>query len=187
MRKSCSEDKIKYLTIEELYRFFSVIYTNRNLALFRIAYHRGLRASEVGLLKVADYDAQADRLRVHRKKGSRGGEFHLTKKEVKALRSWLKVRGAAPGPLFPSRRGTGISQQMLDVLIKRYGKLAGISPEKCHMHALKHSCGTHLLELGEHIEDVQDHLGHVNIQNTLTYARITNRRRQERDRRLRDW
>jgi integrase len=175
------------LTTEEIDRFFGVIDTPRNAAMFRVAYHRGLRASEIGLLQIADWDASADRLRVRRKKGSRGGEFHLTKKEVKALRAWLKVRGSLPGPLFPSRVGRGISQQMLDRWMKHYGELAGIPPEKRHCHALKHSCGTHLLERGENIEDVQDHLGHVNIQNTLVYAKITNRRRQERDRRLRDW
>lgn len=182
-----AENEIKYLTTEEIDRFFAVIDNPRNLAMFRVAYHRGLRASEIGMLQLSDWDSQADRLRVRRLKGSRGGEFHLTKREVKALRAWLKIRGSAPGPLFPSRVGRAISQSMLDRWMKHYGALAGIPPEKRHCHALKHSCGTHLLERGENIEDVQDHLGHVNIQNTIVYARITNRRRQERDRRLRDW
>lgn len=182
-----SDPDLQYLTAEELDRFFSVIDSPRNLAMFRVAYHRGLRATEIGMLQLADWDTTADRLRVRRLKGSRGGEFHLTKREVKALRSWLKVRGAAPGPLFPSRVGKPISQQMLDRWMKHYGALAGIPPEKRHCHVLKHSCGTHLLERGENIEDVQDHLGHKNIQNTMLYAKITNRRRQERDRRLRDW
>jgi hypothetical protein len=36
-------------------------------------------------------------------------------------------------------------------------------------------------------EGLQDHLGHHNIQNTLIYAKFTDARRQQRDKRLRDW
>lgn len=185
-KKRRSSD-IKYLTEDEVERLFKVITATRDRAIFRVAYHRGLRARELGRLKLADYLVREDRLDVRRLKGSAGGEYHLTSGEVRSLRAWLKERGTEAGPLFPSRRGKGISQQMLDVLMKRYGAAAGIPREKCHMHALKHSCGTHLLNRGESVEDVQDHLGHRNIQNTLIYAKFTNRRRQERDRRLRDW
>ena len=132
-------------------------------------------------------DRNPNRIRFSRKKGSDGGEYMLTSKEVHALRAWLRVRGDAPGPLFPSRKGKGISQQMLDVLMKRYGKLAGLPPELCHTHSLKHTCATHLLNKGLSIEDVQDHLGHKNIQSTLVYAKYSSQRRAARDARLRDW
>lgn len=178
---------IKYLTEDEIERFFRAVDAPRDRALFRLAYHRGLRAREIGRLQLADWLQRDDRLTVRRLKGSAGGEYHLTKSEVTALRAWLRVRGAEPGPLFVSRVGKGISQQMLDLLMKRYGAAAGLPREKCHMHSLKHSCGTHLLNRGESIEDVKDHLGHRNIQNTLVYAQYTNKRRHERDRRLRDW
>ena len=35
------------------------------------------------------------------------------------------------------------------------------------------------MEAGQGIEYVQDHLGHVNIQNTIIYAQITNGRREK--------
>ena len=76
---------------------------------------------------------------------------------------------------------------MQDKLVKQFGPLAGIPPEKCHVHCLKHSCGTHLLARGESLEDVQDHLGHRSIQSTQEYAKFTSPRRQARDKRLRDW
>lgn len=186
-KRARKAETIKYLTQEELARFFGVIKDPRDQAIFRLAYHRGLRASEIGKLQLLDLRLREDRIQFSRAKGSTGGLYHLCASELKALRAWLRVRGHEPGPLFPSRRGTGISQQMLDVLMKRYGELAEIPAEKRHTHALKHSCGTHLLERGESIEDVQDHLGHRNIQNTLVYARFTNSRRQQRDKRLRDW
>lgn len=177
----------QYLTPDELDRLFAAIASPRDTAIFRLAYHRGLRASELGLLALDDLRPGQDRITVRRLKGSAGGEYHLCAAEVRALRAWLKVRGAEPGPLFPSNRGTGISQQMLDVLMKRYGAAAEIPLAKRHMHALKHSCATHLLERGESLEDVQDHLGHQDIKSTQVYAKFTNARRQARDKRLRDW
>ena len=196
-RKPRAAEKIKYLNADELEAFFRTVakppfdvtawQTARDVALFRVAFHRGLRASELGRLQLSDLRMSAERIRFERRKGSNGGEYHLCSSEVRALRAWLKQRGMEPGPLFPSRRGRGISQQMIDVLVKRYGAAAGIAREKCHVHTLKHSCGTMLLERGESIEDVQDHLGHKNIQNTLVYARFTSPRRHARDKRLRDW
>lgn len=188
------KSEVKYLTEPEIDLLLSAMRDNlkpwfraRDYAMFLVCYQRGLRASELGNLQLADYLARDDRLIIRRLKGSKGGEYHLTKREVNALKLWLRERGHEPGPLFPSRNGTGISQQMLDVLMKRYGLQAGIPAGKCHTHALKHSCGTHLLNLGESIEDVQDHLGHRQIANTLIYADYTNKRRIERDRRLRNW
>jgi integrase len=178
---------IQYLTEEEIGRLFSAIKNRRDIAIFRLAYHRGLRAGEVRRMQFSDLRLTQDRIFIRRLKGSASGEYHLTASEVRALRAWVRVRGPEPGPLFPSRRKQGISERMLNVLMRRYGQAAGIPAEKCHFHALKHSCATHLLNRGESIEDVQDHLGHRNIQNTVIYAKVTNSRRQERDRRLRDW
>lgn len=182
--------EIKYLTEPELEKFFRAIDkagSVRDRAIFRIMYHRGLRAREVGMLQLSDWLVRDDRLIVRRLKGSNGGEYHLVKKEVSALRAWVKVRGTDAGPLFPSRNGSPISQQMLDVLCKKYGAAAGLPVAKCHSHAMKHSCGTHMMNMGFSTEDVQDHLGHRQVANTQIYAKYTNSRRQERDKRLRDW
>jgi site-specific recombinase XerC len=186
-RKKRRKDAVKYLTEEQLDAFFGVIKSPRDTAIFRLMYHRGLRASELGKLQLSDWNRDRDRIRFARLKGSHGGEYHLTSREVRVLRGWLKVRGSEPGPLFLSRNGKGISRRQLDVLMKRYGRAAGLPTELCHVHSLKHSCATHLLNRGESIEDVQDHLGHANIQSTMLYAKVTGKRRAIRDQRLREW
>lgn len=178
---------IKYFSEEQLESFFRAIKSPRDLAIFRVIYHRGLRASELGAIQLSDWSRTQDRLRFTRRKGSHGGEYHLTAHETRALKAWLRERGSAPGPLFSSRLGNGISRRRLDALMKQYGGSAGLPAELCHTHALKHSCATHLLNRGESIEDVQDHLGHVSIQSTLVYAKYSARRHEARDKRLRDW
>ena len=95
------------------------------------------------------------------------------------MKAWLRKRGTAPGPLFPSRNHKPISRHRIWGLMKRYCQSAGIPPEKAHPHALKHSCGTHLSAIERDIVAVQDHLGHANIQNTMMYVAISNRRRND--------
>src|SRR5262249_23219372 len=92
-RKPRKKDTPRYLSEEQVDRFFSVIRDARDIAIFRVMYHRGLRASEVGKIQFSDWNRNQDRLRFTRLKGSNGGEYHLTAREVKALRSWLRIRG----------------------------------------------------------------------------------------------
>jgi hypothetical protein len=168
-----------YLTLDEVARLFKAIDSPRDRAIFRLAYHAGLRASEVGMLEMRDYDDKTDRIKVHRLKGSNSGDHHLCREEQRALRAWLKLRGPRAGIIFVSRQHGPIDRTTLDKLMKHYGALAEI-PEKCrHFHVLKHSCATHLLAKGYHVEQVQDWIGHANIQNTMIYAHITNARRTE--------
>lgn len=177
----------EYLTPEEIDRLFRVITSFRDRAIFRLAYHRGLRASELGMLQISDYRPEAGRLFVRRLKGTHSGEYHLTKVEQQALRAWLRERGTMPGCLFSSRNHHPISRFRLAQLMKRYCALAGIPAEKAHMHALKHSCGTHLSAREPDIVAIQDHLGHANIQNTMKYVQIASKRRDEFADRLSDW
>jgi integrase/recombinase XerD len=108
----------KYLTTEEIESLFSVIEDVRDGAIFRVAYHRGLRASEIGVLKLADYRPDVGRLYVRRLKGSNSGEFLLTDVENRSLLAWIDERGRVAGPLFPSRNRGPISRDRLDDLIE---------------------------------------------------------------------
>lgn len=170
----------EYLTEEEVATLFAAIGKDvRSQAIFQVIYFRGLRASEIGKLRIEDYRPAVGRLFVHRLKGSNSGDFHVTESERTALNRWLRERGKNPGPLFPSRNGKPLSRWPIFALMKKYCAAAGIAPEKAHPHALKHSCGTHLSAREGDIAVIQDHLGHVNIQNTMIYVKITSKRRDQ--------
>lgn len=177
----------EYLTVEEIERLFLAIVSIRDRAMFRLAYHRGLRASELGMVQLSDYRPAVGRIFIRRLKGSNSGEYLLTKAEQHALRAWLRERGTAAGALFQSRNHCPISRFRLGQLMKRYCRSAGIAEAKAHMHALKHSCGTHLSARETDIVAIQDHLGHANIQNTMIYVQISSKRRDDFGGRLADW
>jgi len=175
-------ETIKFLTLDETKRLFKWITDKRDKAIFLTAYRHGLRASEIGLLRVDDLDLKRLRIMLHRLKGSLSGEHPLQADEARALKAWLKSRETDSPILFPSRRGLPISRQMLDVLIKEYGGQAKILKEKCHFHVLKHSIATHLLDAGADLRFLQDWLGHANIQNTVIYATLVSHSREKKAR-----
>jgi integrase len=180
-------ESVSYLTPEETASLFRTTKDVFKTALLRVAYHRGLRASELGLLSLSDFRQREGRLFTHRLKGSNSGEDRLFDEELRALRAWVKKRGQAPGPLFVTRNKTAIGRQRVWEIVREQCAAAGIPPEKAHPHTLKHTCGTDYYARTRDIRAVQAHLGHRNIQNTLIYAAITDTYRDETALKNRDW
>lgn len=172
-------DRIKYLLREQVEALLGVIDHPRDRAIFTLAYWRGLRASEVGRLKLVDWKPSSKRLYVSRAKGSNPAEYLLSSPEVKALQAWMRDRGDWPGPLFPSEQMRPISRFRLHQLMRQYGVKAGIPVELRHFHALRHSIAVHLSEDGRSMQQVQDWLGHRAIESTARYARLTNKARDK--------
>jgi len=175
---------IKYLTQDELKRLLGAITSKRDKAIFLLAYRHGLRASEIGTIRVDDLNLDRSRIRIVRLKHSQGGEYPMQADVVKTVKAWLKERKDGSDYLFPSSRGFPISRRTLDYHMKVYGEQAGIAEDKRHFHVLKHSIATHLLDAGAEIRWVQDWIGHTNIQNTVIYAQITNPTREEKARKF---
>ena len=74
------------------------------------------------------------------------------------------VVGTPDTKLFPWCR------QRLDQVIRKYGERAGIHPDKCHMHALRHSLAIMLWDhTGGSIGLLQRHLRHKSASSSLVY------------------
>jgi len=184
-----SADSRKYLTEDELRRFLGVIKSVRDRAIFTVAYWRGLRASEIGLMPWNAWDQKARRIYVWRLKRSLAGEFPLSPAETKALTAWRQIRGNQPGPMFTSRKSgsytrqphgkssAGIGRGQIHALFAGYAAKAGLPEHLRHEHCLKHAVATHLLAKGADIIVVKDWIGHAQIANTQIYAQIRNRQR----------
>jgi len=168
--------RIKYLRKAELKRFFAQITDKRDRALFAAIYHYGLRVSEATLLKLEDIDFERSSIYIHRLKGGVCGEKPLFSNTAKLLKEYLKERQPTGEALFTGRQGD-LKRRQIQNLFKAYMKKAGLDA-RYTVHCLRHSIATHLIDAGQDIHFVQDHLGHTNIQNTLVYAHLTDKRRK---------
>ena len=84
--------EITFLTQEEVRRLFAVIPGKRDRALFQLAYHHGLRASEVSLLQRDDVHAKQGRIYIPRVKGSIAKTYPLQPDDLRCLRAYLRTR-----------------------------------------------------------------------------------------------
>lgn len=175
---------MKYLTTDEKKYLFQEIYRDhskhrkRNIALFELTKYCALRASEITKLQMSYYDSSTQQIYCKRLKGSNSNTLKIVDRKVlNALNDYLEEREAyqITSPyIFVSQKGNPISRQRLDRMMKNYCSRAKyISPEKWHMHTLRHSRAIELIEYGFDVDDVQYWLGHKNSDNTFKYLEYT--------------
>lgn len=178
-------DTIKYLFPAEKEALFHVIqsdtglHSKRNQAIFLLAEYCGMRASEIGLLRLTDLKLERKEIYIRRLKRSNNNTLRLINTAVfSAVSEYLQLRTMLPITsdfLFISQKGNPISRKVLDELMKKYCQLANIPPEKAHFHALKHTCAVSLAERGFDTKEIQFWIGHKSIQNTEIYFQFTSR------------
>jgi type 1 fimbriae regulatory protein FimB len=198
-----SAEKVKYLTEEQVRRFFTAIEAvqdkvikARDLCLYNLMLSYGLRVMEVALIKLehvhlAVRPAQVYVTRVKRKRTKEGkakprlGQWYdLSERNEALIRAWLKARKTYPHhadstALFITREsGTFSAPHVYDSTIK-YGKAAGL---KVHPHMLRHSCGVRLAKAGRNAFAIQKRLGHVSVISTQVYVDIAGADRHDEDR-----
>ena len=140
----------------------------RDSAMIQIAYSHGLRASEVCGLKWERINLEKKTIYVVRVKGSKAKQHGLYPQDIGCLRKLGKQVGHVfkseaiidPGPLTVRR---------FHMIVQRAGDAAGLG-RFVHPHQLRHACGHRLRLAGWDVLDIQEWLGHVNVQNTQHYA-----------------
>ena len=166
---------IKFFTRTELTRILQAAKERsaRNYAMILIGYRHGMRPSEVCKLLIDKVDLDNGHILVVRLKNSIMTWQRLPSDEVIALRAWMAVRPNRDSKyVFCSRRGLPIDRSQFYVEFREIAGQAGIPPERCRPHALKHSLGTHLAEGGIPVQIIQRRLGHRHIQNTMIYLSL---------------
>src|SRR5437016_9364634 len=127
---------ITFLTQEEVRRLFAVITGRRDRALFQLAYHHGLRASEVSLLQRDDVHAKQGRIYIPRVKGSIAKTSPLQPEDLRLVRAYLRPREDDSPSLFISTRGIPLERRSYRDLMEKYGQVAAIAKAKRLFHTL---------------------------------------------------
>ncbi len=146
----------------------------RDVAILELFYSCGLRISELLALDVRHLDFIGETVRVTGK-GSKQRVVPVGGPAVKAIQRYRQAAAVTSGPLFLSIRGTRITQQAVDQLLKKYIRRSSI-PFSISPHKLRHSFATHLLDHGADLRSVQALLGHASLSTTQIYTHVTKER-----------
>jgi integrase/recombinase XerC len=143
----------------------------RDYAILQIFLQTGIRVSELAHLRLEDIDFIKPAIIV-RGKGSVEREIALEKKGVHALKSYLAVRGESfSSRVFLNYQGEPISERGIRKLVVKYRKEAGIT-KKVSCHTLRHTFATYKAEKGVSAFQLQQWLGHANLNTTQIYVHL---------------
>jgi site-specific recombinase XerD len=144
-------------------------------------YGCGLRLLEGARLEVADIDSARMALLVHGK-GKQDRYVPMASPTLEGLRShWRTHRSAMWAFPAVTRQGTTwsvehdagpVTRSSLQSAFRHALARTGIA-KRAHVHTLRHSYATHLLEMGVSLRVIQETLGHRSLRTTQIYTHLT--------------
>lgn len=170
-----------YVTQSEVESICAVInkqsrYPVRDELMVLMAFTHGLRVGELVNLQWQQLNFKNRQLKVNRQKNGIDTTHPITSKREIMLLKRLHTALGKPhtGYLFNTERDTPVSVNGFQRMFGAYSERAlGV---KWNAHALRHGCGTALVDQGIHLHTIKDFLGHRNIQNTAVYLHNSEKR-----------
>ena len=159
------------LNHEELVRLFTVTTNLKHRAVLMTAYAAGLRASELGRLKVTDIDSARMCLRVDQGKGNKDRYVPLSPRLLGHLREYWR-RDRPRHWLFPTAPFDRPMSRQTPTRIYQGAKDKACIGKAGGIHTLRHCYASGLLEAGVELPVIQRRLGHRSIRSTLRYLHL---------------
>ena len=159
------------LSLNEVCRILSYLSNRKHRCMISLIYSTGLRRSE--LLNLTPKDIISERMLVRiMGKGRKCRYSLLSEKLLKELREYFKEYRPQKWLFEGETPGEQYSASALVKILKEAASRAGIK-HRVHVHMLRHSFATHLLEQGTDLRTIQELLGHNDIKTTSIYLHVT--------------
>ena len=195
-QKRTQRQLIGFLYPDEILKVFhcvSLIKKNgfRDYTILHLLEDSGARASEIATLNLDYFDPQHHAL-IILGKGNRYRQIELEQKTVQLIKQYIAKYRVKPKPLYQQRlfinqRGEEITRHGIHRLCKKYLQKA-LNPKRLKninpVHSFRHSCAVNMLLSGKSLTDIQNRLGHENIQSTTVYTHMDLTRKQAVQKRL---
>jgi len=169
------------LSRDEVRRILAEVYTPVYRACLQTIYSCGLRLTEGVQLQIPDIDSGRMVLQIHGK-GAKDRNVPLPDRTLALLRQFWKTHRSLPWvfpatalgirKVKPGAPALPIGPRSLQQAFKHAVERAGIS-KRVHIHSLRHSYATHLLEMGVNLRIIQENLGHNSARTTQLYTHLT--------------
>ncbi|HQW27229.1 MAG TPA: tyrosine-type recombinase/integrase, partial [Saprospiraceae bacterium] len=162
------------LSKTEVERILKAAGNIKHRAMLSLMYSCGLRRGEVLALKINDLDKDRNLIRIIQGKGRKDRYVPYSEK----LKGILREYYAAWKPkeyLFEGQDGGKYSERSIALVLQHAVKRSAIRKD-VHLHTLRHSFATHLLEAGTDIRYIQEILGHSSPKTTMIYTHVSSHR-----------
>ncbi len=184
----------KYMSLEESIQLLNSVPRDnpnfeRDYCILTLFLNCGMRLSELVGIDLSDIADDLSKLTVTGK-GSKMRVVYLNSACKVALADYLSVRQSRAtqygqpiidkNALFLSSRRTRISNQMVQSLVYRYLKLAGLDGRGLSVHKLRHTAATLMYNEGNvDVLTLKDILGHEQLTTTQIYTHLSDKRLEE--------
>lgn len=142
--------------------------STRDEVLLKVLYAGGVRVSEIVAMSWADVIERDTKVQLS--VTGKGGRVRQVLLPEAVSTQLLALRGnaGANDPVFAARHGGRMSERVVNYMIKRAAERSGITG-LVSPHWLRHAHGSHALDRGATLAEVQTTLGHANVATTSGY------------------
>lgn len=170
----------KAIPAEDIDKILQAVTRTRDRALILLLLHTGMRIGELLNLRLPDIVQSERKILLYiGKKNFHGRVVYYGNTAEKALNAWLSIRDPANAFLFYGYKGKSLSYAGARKMMKGVIRKAGLEDKGYCLHSLRHTYATNMLNAGLRLEVLQQLMGHLNIDMTLRYARISNLTQEE--------
>jgi len=169
------------LSRDEVWQILAAVRSPIYRVCLTIMYACGLRLLEGARLQVLDVDGARKLLHIHRGKGGKDRLVPLPDTALALLREnwrshhnplWVFPATRRPARALNDPAAGPVSDTTLQKAFAHAVKQSGVR-KRAHVHTLRHSYATHLLETGVPIPLIQEYLGHSSPSTTAIYTHLT--------------
>jgi site-specific recombinase XerD len=159
-------------TNDEIISIFNASENIKHKLLLILTYSAGLRRKEVQNITPGDIDIKRRMIFIKNAKGKKDRYSIISSMLAELLEEYLEKYKPKLFLFEGDKPGEKYSYTSMSNVLKHTAKTAGIK-KRVHMHMLRHSFATHLIEGGTDIRYVQELLGHNNLKTTERYTHVT--------------
>lgn len=163
----------KVLSMSEVKNIIEATMNIKHKSLLSICYACGLRIGAALNLKLANVNSERMVIEIIGTKGGKDRIIPISQSILLQLRAYYKAYNPSVYLFEGVKTGIPYTSVSANNVLKASAKRAGIK-KSVHMHMLRHSYATHLLENGVDTRYIQKLLGHKSSKTTEIYTFVSN-------------
>lgn len=173
----CHQEIKRPFTDVEIDALRSACRTEKERGIIELLLSSGIRVSELTNMKTSDIDFQTLTVHVVNGKGDKERITYTTPVCVSHLRAYISEKvGGDNEYLFYNNNHRPLKEGGVRYILKELGKRAGVND--CHPHRFRRWFGCELAKRGMPVQDIQELMGHENIETTMIYVSNDNQKVQ---------